>query len=128
MREEAAVPACSTLRRRPVGRLVPMIKAMGVLTQIDQHALATYCRLWSRWRKAEAFIDKHGEMYPLKDERGNVKCSHQWPQVSQATKLAQQLTRLEEQFGMTPAARCRIQVPPMRIPRDPAKERFFKRA
>jgi hypothetical protein len=36
---------------------------MGVLSRIDGNALARYCRLWSRWRKAEAFIDKNGKMY-----------------------------------------------------------------
>lgn len=32
---------------------------------IDSHALAGYCRLWSRWRKADDFITKHGDTYPL---------------------------------------------------------------
>jgi P27 family predicted phage terminase small subunit len=69
--------------------LIPQLDLMGVLTRIDGNALARYCRLWSRWRKAEAFIDKNGEMYPLKDDHGKVKCFQQFPQVSIAAKLAQ---------------------------------------
>ena len=88
--------------------LVPMLEQMGVLTRIDGNALARYCRLWTRWRKAEAFIDQRGDMYPLKDERGNVRCFQQWPQVGIANKLAQQLTRLEQEFGLTPSARTRV--------------------
>ena len=49
-------------------------------------------------------------MYPLRDDKGNLKCFVQWPQVAIAHKLAQQLTRFEQEFGMTPSARTRIHV------------------
>ena len=105
--------------------LVPLLEVMGVLTRIDGNALARYCRLWVRWRKAEAFIDDKGEIYPLKDNQGGVKCFVQWPHVSIAGKLAQQLTRLEQEFGMTPAARARVQVEQRsRLPVT-GKSRFF---
>ena len=91
-------------------QLVPQLDEMGVLTKVDANALARYCRLWSRWRQAEAFIDRHGEVYPLKDEHGKVRYFQQFPQVSIANKLAQQLTRLEQEFGMTPSARSQIDV------------------
>ena len=77
-------------------RLAPMLDGMGILTRVDENALARYCRLWSRWRKMEAFIEEKGEMYPLRSDDGKVKCFMQWPQVSIAHKLAQQLTRLEQ--------------------------------
>ena len=106
--------------------LIPTLENMGVLARVDGNALARYCRLWSRWRKAEAFLDKHGEMYPLKGEGGQVKYFQQWPQVSIATKLAQQLTRLEQEFGMTPSARTRIQVDSAASEIPNGKSRFFK--
>lgn len=83
---------------------------MGILTRVDGNALARYCRFWSRWRKAEDFITERGEMYPIKDDQGSVKCFQQWPQVAIAHKLSQQLTKLEQEFGMTPSARARIQL------------------
>jgi P27 family predicted phage terminase small subunit len=104
--------------------LLPMLEGIGVLTRIDGNALARYCRLWSRWRKAEAYLDKHGEMYPLKDDRGRVKCVQQWPQVAIAAKLSQQLTRLEQEFGMTPSARSRVQVQSSLGQTD--KSRYFR--
>lgn len=106
-------------------QLVPQLQSMGVLTRIDGNALARYCKLWARWRKAEAFIDQHGEVYPLKDEKGKVKYLAQFPQVNIAANLAQQLTRLEQEFGLTPSARTRIHVsPPQTTPvRD--LSRFF---
>ena len=96
--------------RKMWGQLLPILEVMGVLTRIDGNALARYCRLWSRWRKAEAYLEQRGEMYPLKDDQGRVKCVQAWPQVAIAARLAQQLTRLEQEFGMTPSARSRIQV------------------
>lgn len=107
--------------------LVPMLEGMGVLTRIDGNALARYCRLWSRWRKMEDFIDEKGEMYPLRDEKGEVKCFQQWPQVAIAHRLALQLTKLEQEFGMTPSARARIQLTgtaPQATRTD--KSRFFE--
>src|SRR5262245_40672243 len=67
-------------------QLVPMLEHMGVLTKIDGNALTRYCRYWSRWRKAEAFIEERGEMYPIKDETGRVRCFQQWPQVAVSHK------------------------------------------
>ena len=112
--------------RKAWDELVPMLEGMGVLTRVDGNALARYCRLWSRWRRAEAFIDQHGEMYPLKDDSGNVKYFQQWPQVAVAGKLALQLTRLEQEFGMTPSARARIQLAPKTQEAGRDKARFFK--
>ncbi len=107
-------------------QLAPMLEAMGVLSRIDGHALARYCRLWTRWRKTEAFIEKNGEVYTLRDEAGKPRYVQQWPQVSIAAKLAQQLTRLEQEFGMTPSARSRIQSPARaREVTDGKKSRFF---
>ena len=109
-------------------QLVPTLELMGILTKVDSNALARYCKLWSRWRKMEAFIDEKGEVYPLKGDDGKVKCVQQWPQVSIASKLAQQLTRLEQEFGMTPSARVRIQVTPSKPEADSGKSRFFESA
>ncbi len=105
-------------------QVVPQLDTMRVLARIDGNALARYCQLWSRWKKAELFVQKHGDTYPLKDESGRIKCLMQFPQVAIAHKLAGQLTRLEQEFGMTPSARARITVPVAPV-RDSAKARYF---
>ncbi|MEK6677710.1 MAG: phage terminase small subunit P27 family, partial [Planctomycetota bacterium] len=110
-------------------QLVPRLQIMRVLTLIDEDALTQYCRLWSRWRKAEDFIEKNGEMFPIRDDAGKVKCFAQWPQVAIAHRLVQQLIRLEQEFGMTPAARTRIHLsisPPTEA--DARKARYFTTA
>ncbi|MBI5289269.1 MAG: phage terminase small subunit P27 family [Chloroflexi bacterium] len=105
--------------------LLPMLEGMGVLARIDGRALSRYCHLWARWRKAEMFIAERGEMYPIKDDSGQVKCFQQWPQVAIAHRLAQQLTRLEQEFGMTPSARARLQLAPQSPEVTHGKARFF---
>lgn len=90
--------------------IVLQLAEMNVLTRIDANALARYCGYFSRWRMAEAFIEKHGEVYPIKTDDGSVKHIQQVPQVAISHKLGTLLTRLEQEFGMTPSARSRIQV------------------
>lgn len=106
--------------------LIPMLKASRVLARMDRLALSRYCQHWSRWKKAELFIQKHGEAFPLKDEEGRIKCLQQFPQVAIAHKLSLAMTRLEQEFGLTPSARTRIQVPLTSVmTRNPALDEFF---
>jgi len=96
--------------------LIPQLTSMRILSLIDTNALARYCQLWSRWIKAEQFLQKYGDTYPLKGEDGTVKCIMPFPQVAIAQKLSLALTKLEQEFGMTPSARSRIQVQGRVIP------------
>lgn len=85
-----------------------ILEESGVMTSADGNALARYCQLFARWKRAEQFIQQYGETYPVKSGNGTVKCFFQWPQVTIAQKLAITLTKLEHEFGLTPAARARI--------------------
>ena len=91
-------------------QVTKMLDAMGLLTVVDGHMLERYCDGLVRWRAAAAFLQKHGEVYPIKDDKGNLRYMQQFPQVSIYAKLDVALRRMEEQFGMSPAARTRIQV------------------
>ncbi len=107
--------------------LVPVLDAMGCLTMADANALSRYCLLWARWRKAEDFIEKHGDSYPTK-HRGELILKT-FPQVRNADRLATQLSRLEAAFGLTPAARSRISSREVEeAPAGNDKGRFFSRA
>ena len=64
-------------------------------------------------------------MYLLEDDKGNIRCFQQWPKVGIANKLAQQLTRLELEFGLTPSARTRVQVDKLPGSVDPRDAEFF---
>jgi len=91
-------------------RMVPELRVMGVLTAADGDALAAYCQTFARWKAAEEFLAKHGEVYPLKDDQGRIRCMQQFPQVSISRNLLHLLRNYQREFGLTPSARSRIAV------------------
>ena len=82
----------------------------GLLTPADSNALARYCETFVAWKKNNTFCQERGEHYPLRDDNGDIKCLQLWPQATQRNKQALLLLRMEQEFGMTPAARARIQL------------------
>lgn len=105
-------------------QLIPELKRMGVLTIVDGDALAAYCQIWARWKEAELFIQKHGPVVAIKHKDGSLKYLQQVPQVAIARTLLQLLNRFQQEFGMTPASRSRIEVPESRAGDE--YERFLK--
>ncbi len=114
-RPEAQAPRCpKSLRpdaKRVWKRIVPQLERMGVLASVDRDALVAYCRTFARWESAEDFLEKHGEVYPLRDDHGKVKCMVQFPQVAISRNLLQMLRSYQQEFGLTPSARSRIEIP-----------------
>ncbi len=105
-------------------RTVSLLRVARILTQVDADALTAYCQVFARWQKLESFLDQHGEVFPIRDERGNLRYMQQFPQVAIARNLLQILRSYQQEFGMTPSARTRVHVIPALDP-DPDVERFF---
>lgn len=84
---------------------------MGLTTKADAQVLARYCVMFAHWRQAQEFIDKNGPVYTIKDSEGRAKYVQQWPQVNIATRLADQMLRIETEYGLTPSSRTQINVP-----------------
>ena len=74
-----------------------------MLTEADMAAFASYCQAYARWKEAEEFITQHGTI--VKTPSGYWQ---QVPQVSIAQTYNKIMTKLAEQFGLTPSARSRI--------------------
>lgn len=108
----AGTPHCpawlSPAARKVWHRLARELRAMRVLTLVDADAFAAYCHTYARWREAEEFLDQRGLVYPLRDDKGQVKCMQQWPQVAIARNLLLVLRAYQQEFGLTPASRSRI--------------------
>lgn len=94
--------------RREWKRVVPLLRRMKVLTIVDGDALTAYVQTYARWRAAEEFLAKHGEVYPLRDEQGRIRCMQQFPQVAISRHLIQVLRAYQQEFGLTPSSRSRI--------------------
>lgn len=85
-------------------RIAPHLLTLGLLTVVDRAALEAYCKAYSRWRQAEAIIEKSPTMM-FKTQSGYVQ---QLPHIAVALRYMAQMHALAGQFGFTPASRSRI--------------------
>jgi len=106
------IPRCPAgldkLAKQCWGQLLPMLQSMRVLSRIDRNGIIRYCIFWSQWHQAQQFLAKNGLVYPIKDGNGKVKCLAAFPHVAIVSKVGLLLTKFEQEFGMTPSARMRI--------------------
>lgn len=100
--------------RKEWRRVSRELSECGLLTMIDRAALATYCQAWGRWVEAEDELRKNGVL--LKSPGGILRPS---PMLLIANHAMDQMRALLPEFGMTPAARTRIQVKVQKDEEDP---------
>jgi len=126
-RPAGGAPACPewlcSLAKQEWERIAPQLEVLGLLTPVDMVALAGYCEFYAEFKIAREFVHKHGTTYeawerneagePIYDDEGRkvLRYSHKYPQVSVAHQAFQQIRSLCSEFGLTPSARGRIQVP-----------------
>lgn len=109
------------IARKKWCEIVPQLEAMGVLTQIDSTTLSRYCHLFAQWFEIKKFIDGKGFAFDSESvttitrdvddniiEKKVVRSMRTYPQVNLYMKLGRELSRLEADFGMTPASRTAI--------------------
>ena len=122
------VPRCppwiSPEGRQAWNRVADRLKKMRLLTLADGEPLITYAATYARWRECEEFIEKHGLTYPTRDGKGKITSFQQFPQVAISRNCLLILTRLQQEFGLTPASRSRIQIPLADTPDDHDKVFF----
>jgi P27 family predicted phage terminase small subunit len=86
--------------------------SLGLLTRIDRAALAAYCKAYERWVLAEQALAKMAERdlltggLMIKTTNGNAI---QNPLVGTANRAMLDVVKFASEFGMTPAARSRIE-------------------
>lgn len=94
-------------RARPIWqRAADLLDEMKVLGQADENALARYALTLTRWLECEQFIEQYGMTQTYKKD-GRVVVE-EFPQVARASRLSDQLLKIEQQFGMTPSARVNL--------------------
>lgn len=100
--------------RRVWDELAPVLLQMKVLARADRNALARYAITWARWREAEETIQKEGQVivkWVMSRDGEPVEAGETispWVQV--AARLADQLGRIEREFGLTPSARTQVKM------------------
>ena len=91
--------------KREWKRLVPILERMRVLTEADGMALANLCMQYATLIKAQRLLEKSGLLF--KSKSGYVQQS---PLVANVSSDVDQVNKLCREFGLTPAARTRLQV------------------
>ena len=84
-------------------RLAKNLNELGLLTELDMAAFASYCQAYARWKEAEEFISQHGTI--VKTKTGYWQ---QVPQVSIAHSNQKIMMQAASEFGLTPSSRSRI--------------------
>jgi P27 family predicted phage terminase small subunit len=86
-------------------RVAKYLISKGVLTAPDRTALVLYCSCWSQLVESTKIIHKEGLIVSV---RGETKAH---PAARMRFNAITQLRQLCIEFGMTPSARGRIQIP-----------------
>ena len=97
-------------------QVVAQLRAMNLLRACDRNAIARYAFLCARYMQVAQYVAQHGE----------TGSNRMRPEARVLLEIGQQLLRLEQHFGLTPAARASLGVRRSNPKENRGKGRFFK--
>lgn len=118
-----SAPGCPTWlapeARAEWRRVVPELDRIGMLSKIDRAALAAYCETWATFVTAQRDLHERGLVLYLEAERAQTETEEvviyvkavKNPSVLIARDAAAQVRQFATEFGLTPSARSRLEVP-----------------
>ena len=101
-------------------RIAPMLVRLKLLTKLDRAALSAYCQAWARHVEAEEQIARASA---LAFTHNGYPIVNPWLTISK--QAVDQMARFISEFGLTPAARCRISAPDPETD-DQAEDKAFR--
>ena len=107
-RAPPAPPELGDVGKQEWKRMARILHDLGLLTGLDRGMLTAYCKSFEQWVEAVRMTDRFGTV-ALTANRTPV----QSPYVGIANRALANMTRIAVEFGLTPAARSRVQAPPM---------------
>ena len=99
-------------------RVVPLLEALGLLTNMDRAVLANYCESWAEWVQYAAQVRQYGAVLPIKRKDGSTELV-QSPYVKLAEAARDRMMRAAVQFGFSPSSRSNIRATPGAVRRPP---------
>lgn len=100
--------------RREFRRMVPLLQAIGVISEVDGLALAEYCRAHALIEQAQKEIDKNGMTFitHFEDKDGNVIAGDikANPACSILSTQQKVMKSFLIEFGLTPASRSKLKI------------------
>jgi len=100
-------------------RLGPVLKRLGLLTEIDEGAFTLYCVAWARFVHASQRIEREG---PTITAGNKTLIPH--PLIAIMNAAMKQLCSLGAEFGLSPTARASLAIPGP-VEDDAIDKRFF---
>lgn len=98
-------------------RSVPVLRRMRVFTEADIDAWVIYCRTWANWMRAKAKCDQYGRDNVAMEPDPNsttgklrIKWTQPYTWAVEEKALANDLRRLQQEFGMTPSSRSQVTI------------------
>lgn len=88
-------------------RIVPQLVGSGLACGMDEALLASYCHAFSAWKQAVEVVQRDGMTWT--DGKGNIKAH---PAVRITNDKANEMRKLADMFGFSPASRDRLPSPP----------------
>jgi P27 family predicted phage terminase small subunit len=85
------------------GRMAPRLQKSGLLSELDEKALALYCCSYADWVAASKKVEEFGTV--IKGPKGFPMPS---PYVRLVEKAWERMRKMLIEFGMTPSARARV--------------------
>ena len=85
-------------------KMAAKLEGYGIITDIDETALAAYCEAYSRWSKAVDHIRQNGAII----EGKNSDYPIQSPYLPILTKAFMQMHTMLVELGLSPSSRSRI--------------------
>ena len=100
-------PACpdwlDDIAKEEWARLVPALAQIGLAHDVDVALLSSYCKSYSQWRKMVETVSTEGAV--LINAKGTA---YRNPADIVAEHAAAEMRRIAQEFGFSPAARCRV--------------------
>lgn len=121
------IPSCpahlSDASKVAWGRLVEMLDRIGVLTECDVLALERLCDCYSDILACRELVARDGRTYTTTTAQGDTLIKGN-PAVNQLRAADAQFKSYLVEFGLTPAARSKVQVSDDEKPEDGFQEFF----
>jgi P27 family predicted phage terminase small subunit len=97
------------LAKKEFKRIVSELSELGLITNVDIVALATYCDAYSDYVKCTKMIAEEGLMVEYTNKAAETnKVPH--PLLTKKKQLHEQMKSLAAEFGLTPAARAKLAI------------------
>lgn len=108
-------------RARDIWDALVNVVPPGVLSKDNGNLLYRYCKILVMWEDCDAWLSENPHVIEVSDRAGNVRCVIH-PYAKLHTEYSKQLLKIEQEIGMTPSARTRIQVTAQEQKKTPQRD------